>query len=51
MSVEFDPEEGFEQPDRPLFVDAVQYELIPPGGSVWEFPAGRVEPPDDDEAA
>jgi len=53
VSVEFDLELGFEQPDRPLFVDAVQYEILAPGGVRWEFPAGRVEPSGDegDEAS
>ena len=51
MSVDFDLEEGFEQPERPVVDDPVRYVLIPLGGVRWEFPAGRVEPPDDDEAA
>ena len=48
MSVDFDLEEGFEQPERPVVENPVQYELIPSGGIRWEFPVERV---DDDEAA
>ena len=52
VSVKFD-EAGFEQPERPVVENPVQYELIPSGGIRWEFPVERVEPSVDegDEAS